>query len=76
MRFGQAEMADGGAGLLLHVRCADDDNGLGRGDEALVLEYDEQRDVYLVEPMKRLLPDASGTETVPSSSRSVEEPVS
>lgn len=54
-RSGQAEMDDGGAGLLLHVRCADEDNGLSKGDEALVIEYDEARDVYLVEPLRAVL---------------------
>lgn len=64
--FGQAEMEDGGAGLLLHVRCADDDNAFKKGDEALVLEYDAQRDVYLVAPLKGLLSDESSAEKVPA----------
>lgn len=63
--FGQAEMNDGGAGLLLHIRCADDST-LQKGDEALVIDYDAQRDVYLVAPMKGLLPGETGADKVPA----------
>jgi hypothetical protein len=37
--FGQAEIADGGAGLLVQVRCAEP-NDLTRGSEALIFDYD------------------------------------
>ncbi len=54
--FGQASMEDGGAGLLLSVFCARD-NGLGKGAQVLVLDYDEQRESYEVEPVEWLLPE-------------------
>jgi hypothetical protein len=48
-RFGRAEIEDGGAGLLVDVRC-NQDNSLTRGDLALVFDYDREEDVYLVSP--------------------------
>lgn len=48
--FGQATLADGGAGLLLNVRCETDDNGLRRTSEALIIGYERESDVYFVEP--------------------------
>jgi hypothetical protein len=52
--FGQAEVADGGAGHLIEVRC-DSPNTLKRGDEALVIEYDRQREAFLIEPMTHIM---------------------
>lgn len=43
--FGQAEIEDGGAGLLVQVRSAEP-NGLTRGSHALVFEYDNDEGVY------------------------------
>ena len=43
--FGQAEIADGGAGLLVQVRAAGP-NSLTRGSHALVFEYDNDEGVY------------------------------
>lgn len=54
-RMGQALYSDGGAGLVLNVRCEDGAESLLRGDEALVVGHDKERDVYLIEPMRRLL---------------------
>ena len=51
--FGQAEVDDGGAGLLVEVRCPAGE--LKRGDKALVVEYDSGADAFIVEPMSRLL---------------------
>jgi hypothetical protein len=51
--FGQAEVADGGAGLLLEVR-APEGNGLKRGDQALIYDYDAERELFLVEPLAPL----------------------
>lgn len=48
-RFGQARYDDGGAGLLLKIRC-DSENDLGRRAAALIIGYDREGDVYLVEP--------------------------
>jgi hypothetical protein len=53
--FGTATADDGGAGLIVQVRC-DADNDLGRGDKALVLEWDAEREAYEVTPMSDLLP--------------------
>ncbi len=54
--FGHATFEDGGAGLILNVFCAKE-NGLKRGDQALILGYDPARDVYEVEPVDWLLPE-------------------
>jgi hypothetical protein len=54
--FGHATFEDGGAGLILNVFCAKD-NQLKRGDKALILGYDPARDVYEVEPVDWLLPE-------------------
>lgn len=52
--FGQAEIEDGGAGILVNVRCPND-NDLKKGREALIIDYEPGRDVYVVEPMQQLL---------------------
>ncbi len=48
-RFGQAELDDGGAGLVVQIRC-DHDNGLRKGATALVVSFDEEREAFVVEP--------------------------
>lgn len=48
--FGQAEVRDGGAGLLIEVRCAEP-NTLKRGDAALVVEYVAGEEAYQIESM-------------------------
>lgn len=55
--FGQARHDDGEAGSLLSVRCDNEDIKLGRGDKAFIVDYDEKRDVFLVEPAGHLLPE-------------------
>jgi hypothetical protein len=52
--FGQAKAKDGGAGLVLSVRC-DGGNRLKRGSKALVIDYDEERHAYIVEPYDTLM---------------------
>lgn len=52
---GQALIEDGGAGLLVRVRC-DDPAALARGDQAIITAYDADEDVYDVEPLRALLP--------------------
>jgi hypothetical protein len=64
-QFGQAHLKDGGAGLLLHVR--NDGATLKRGDEALIVAWDESRESFLVEPMAAVL----GREPPPSRIASV-----
>ncbi|MGR8935126.1 MAG: ubiquinone biosynthesis protein [Gammaproteobacteria bacterium] len=47
--FGQALLADGGAGMLLQVRITVP-NALTKGDIAVIVAYDPQADTYLVTP--------------------------
>ena len=49
---GRGEFADGGAGLILDIRC-NSDNTLGRSDEVLIVEYKPEEDVYIVEPIEK-----------------------
>lgn len=49
-RFGMARAEDGGAGLIVQVRCDAAENGLRRGSSALVVSYDSVREVYEVTP--------------------------
>ena len=57
--FGQAEIEDGGAGFLVQVRCQRN-NQLTRGSEAVVFEFDEENEVFLVAPTDgALIPDDS-----------------
>ncbi|PIE41871.1 MAG: hypothetical protein CSA47_02445 [Gammaproteobacteria bacterium] len=45
--FGQAELTDGEAGLLLDI-IADEPNDISKGDTVILLEYDAERDSYWV----------------------------
>jgi len=45
--FGQADFADGGAGLLIQVR-ARPGNGLSRDDKVLIIERDKDKDAFWV----------------------------
>jgi hypothetical protein len=47
--FGQATIEDGGTVLVIPVRC-DRKGALGRGHKALVIDFDEARAAYVVEP--------------------------
>jgi len=53
-RLGEATLHDGGAGLVLRVR-VDGGKQLGRGEQALIVDYDAERETYLVEPMRDVL---------------------
>jgi len=53
--FGTAKAEDGGAGLIVQIRC-ESANTLKRGDRALVLSFDEAREVYEVTPIDDLIP--------------------
>jgi hypothetical protein len=53
-KFGEATLADGGAGLVVRVR-VDGETRLGRGEQALIVDYDAERETYLVEPMRDVL---------------------
>ncbi len=56
-KFGQADVDDGGAGLLLPVRCEAQNNGLSRGSKALIIDYDDEQHAYIVEPYDVLVGD-------------------
>jgi Protein of unknown function (DUF1449) len=53
-KFGEATVQDGGAGLVLRVR-VEDGKQLGRGEQALIVDYDAERETYLVEPMRDVM---------------------
>lgn len=55
-KFGEATLPDGGAGLVIRVRI-EDGKQLGRGEQALIVDYDAERETYLVEPMREVLSD-------------------
>jgi hypothetical protein len=55
-KFGEATLNDGGAGLVLRVR-VEDGKQLGRGEQALIVDYDAERETYLVEPMRDVISD-------------------
>jgi hypothetical protein len=62
-RFGQATIEDGGTVLDIAVRC-DRPGALTRGDKALVIEFDRERQAYIVEPSGDMLAGgARGGET-------------
>ncbi len=49
-RFGEAQVADGGAGLVVRVRVASG-QALSRGEEAVIVGYDETRQEFTVAPL-------------------------
>ncbi|MFO0552717.1 MAG: DUF1449 family protein [Polyangiaceae bacterium] len=49
-RFGQANLEDGGAGLILQVRC-DPGHELRRGDRVLLIQWDAEKAAFHVERM-------------------------
>jgi len=53
--FGTATIEDGGSGLMIHVTCSRA-NPLKKGDRALILDFDPQKDSYEIEPIDWLLP--------------------
>lgn len=55
-KFGEATLHDGGAGLVLRVRI-EGNKALGRGEQALIVDYDAERETYLVEPLRDVLED-------------------
>jgi hypothetical protein len=58
--FGQARVEIGGTELLVNIRC-DRENSLGRGDEVLIIGYDEEDEAYAVEPMGDLIDSSSSS---------------
>lgn len=53
-KFGEATLPDGGAGLVLRIR-VEDGKQLGRGEQALIVDYDAEHETYLVEPMRDVM---------------------
>ncbi|MGK2856679.1 MAG: hypothetical protein ACSLFQ_05675, partial [Thermoanaerobaculia bacterium] len=53
--FGHANVEDGGVTMDIAVRC-DGTAKLARNDKALIIEFDEERHAYLVEPVSNILP--------------------
>jgi hypothetical protein len=58
-RFGQATVEDGGTVLVIQVRC-DAGAKLGRGDKALIIEFDRARQAYVIEPSADMLGASDG----------------
>ena len=54
-RFGQATCEDGGAGVILQVRYPGP-GALKKGDRAVLVDYDHERDLFLVEPVEPVDP--------------------
>jgi hypothetical protein len=57
-RFGEATLEDGGAGVVIRVR-VDAGEQLGRGDQAVIVGYDAQKQEFTVAPMEDMLDDRS-----------------
>jgi hypothetical protein len=57
--FGQATVEDGGTVLVIAVRC-DRPGTLGRGDKALIIDFDADRQAYVVEPSADMLAPPAG----------------
>lgn len=50
-RFGEATLEDGGAGVVVRVRVESGEK-LGRGDQAVIVGYDAERQEFTVAPME------------------------
>lgn len=59
--FGQATVEDGGTVLVIPVRC-DRPGALARNDRALIIDFDRERQAYVVEPAADVLPAAPASE--------------
>lgn len=56
--FGQGMVEDGGTVLVIPIRC--DKAGLSRNDKALIIDFDTERQAYVVEPVTDMLPASRG----------------
>jgi hypothetical protein len=54
--FGEATLEDGGAGVVVRVR-VDPGASLKRGDKALIVSWDKEREAFTVESMTDVLTD-------------------
>jgi len=71
--FGQATLNDEGAELVIPVRielCDGEPVTLARGDAAMIIDYDEERSAYVVEPYEALVGD--GRSESPTTNRGAE----
>ncbi len=59
--FGHANVEERGTTMDIAVRC-DAPGKLARGDKALIIDFDEARQAYLVEPVASILPIAKAGE--------------
>lgn len=62
--FGEGVLEDGGAGLVVRVR-VDGSAQLKRGQQVLLIEWDDQRDAFVVEPLDEMLRSEKGTPNRP-----------
>jgi hypothetical protein len=60
-RFGTGRIDDGGDRFEVHVRCREK-NALQSGSQALVIDYDERAEAYIVVPAEEVLPGGFETE--------------
>ena len=56
-QFGEATLEDGGAGLVVRVRVQGEAE-LRRGDKALIVAWDREKETFTVSAMKDVLPEA------------------
>lgn len=49
---GEATYEDGGAGMILQIRCLNENNELTRGSDAIIVRYDASQHYYEVIPKK------------------------
>jgi len=54
-RFGEALLDDGGAGVVVRVRVDDAGETLARGEQAVIVAYDAERQEFTVAPMRGVL---------------------
>ena len=64
--FGQATVDDGGAGLIVQVRSTKGRLDVERGARALIIDYDEAIEAYVVEPYDDMLRVRSPEATQPA----------
>ncbi len=58
--FGQGMVEDGGTVLVIPIRC--DKAGLSRNDKALIIDFDTERQAYVVAPVTDMLPASRGAD--------------
>jgi hypothetical protein len=71
-QFGQGTAMIGGDDLLFQIRCAGQ-NGLKRGDKALIVSFDAKRQAFVIEPLSAPGRQPSSDTTRHRHGRSAEE---